>query len=298
VSDMYQLLVLPVAGVGRPLMCRTEEIRPHPAYAQLGVEPSTRKLSILAQRGVLAFQEPLIITQDRILVDGYARWRLAQVRQRGELLCVEHDWSPDKALIHLLQLHSRNEGLNDFVRVVLTLQLEPLLQERARANQQAGGQLKGSINLSEAVRLDVRDTLATIAGVSPCYISRIKKFLETSHRDVLEALRTGEIKINKAWRWSSASHAQQLESLLEFRSTRAIKSTIRKLISKHRSRQKPLDLRVDHLLNALSLLPHDDLCAVETHVIKSPGRMLFISNDLLQDMDRQFSFASVAHHVD
>jgi hypothetical protein len=115
---------------------------------------------------------------------------------------------------------------------------------------------------------------------------------------VLEALRTGEIKINKAWRWSSASHAQQLESLLEFRSTRAIKSTIRKLISKHRSRQKPLDLRVDHLLNALSLLPHDDLCAVETHVIKSPGRMLFISNDLLQDMDRQFSFASVAHHVD
>jgi hypothetical protein len=298
VSDMYQLPAPPVAGVGRPLMCRTEEIRPHPAYAQLGVEPSTRKLSILAQRGVLAFQEPLIITQDRILVDGYARWRLAQAQQRGELLCVEHDWSPDKALIHLLQLHSRNEGLIDFVRVVLTLQLEPLFQARARANQQAGGQLKGSIDLSEAVRLDVRDKLATIAGVSPCYISRVKKVQKTSHPDVLEALRTGEIKINKAWRWSSASHAKQLESLQEFRTKKAIKSTIRKLISKHRSRQKPLDLRADHLLSILSLLPHDDLCVVETHAIKSPGRMLFISNDLLEDLERQFSFASVAHHAD
>jgi hypothetical protein len=295
---MYQLLVLPVAGVGRPLICRTDEICPHPAYAQLGLAPSSRKLSILAQRGVLAFQEPLIITQDRILVDGYARWRLAQVRQRGELLCVEHDWSLDESLLQLLQLHSCNEGLNDFVRVVLTLQLEPLLQERARANQQAGGQLKGSINLSEAVRLDVRDTLATIAGVSPCYISRIKKFLETSHRDVLEALRTGEIKINKAWRWSSASHANQLENLQEFRAKKGIKSTIRRLVSKHRSRQRPLELRADHLLNALSSLPHDDLRSVEIHAIESPGRLLFVSNDLLRDLDRQFRFASVTQHAD
>jgi hypothetical protein len=37
---------------------------------------------------------------------------------------------------------------------------------------------------------------------------------------------------------------------------------------------------------------------VETHAIKSPGRMLFISNDLLEDLERQFSFASVAHHAD
>ncbi len=285
-------------ATGQPVWCTVEEIRPHPAYAQLGLAPSTRSLSVLADRGDAAFQQPLIITRDRILVDGYARLQLAKVQGRAQIQCLESDWSEDEALERLIYLHGPSDGLNVYVRIVLALALELALQAKAQANQQAGGHLKGSINLSEAEKVDVRDSLARIVGVSPAYISRVKKIRETAHPDVLAALQSGEIRIDRGWHICKSSRERQLKLLIEFRREKGIKGTIRKLIQKHRSPKKPSELRLDQTLTALAFLNETDQQAIPAYVVKLPQDAVFITKGLHDRLERQYRLATEPDHAD
>jgi len=46
------------------------------------------RLSALIPLGDLAFGERIVITQDRTIVDGYARVKLAQLKERQALPCI------------------------------------------------------------------------------------------------------------------------------------------------------------------------------------------------------------------
>ncbi len=59
---------------GQLVTCRLNELRPHPTYVRHHLTVPADQLSTLAERGDRAFLEPLAITQDRTIVDGYARW--------------------------------------------------------------------------------------------------------------------------------------------------------------------------------------------------------------------------------
>ena len=58
-------------------------------------------------------------------------------RQQGRttVTCIEYDLSEEEALHWLLQRHQRVECLNTFSRILLALDLEPWLQEKARTHQ-------------------------------------------------------------------------------------------------------------------------------------------------------------------
>ncbi len=288
----------PTLAGGQPVWCSIEEVRPHPAYARLGLAPSTRSLSVLADCGDAVFQQPLVITRDRILVDGYARLSLGKQQGRKLVMCLEYDWSEAEALEHLVQMHSRSDGLNDYVRIVLALALEPALQAKAQANQQAGGQLKGSINLSEAEKVDVRDCLAHIAGVSPAYISRVKTIRETAHPDVLAALQSGEIRIDRGWQICKSSRERQNKLLREFRGKKGIKGTIRKLVQGHRSPKKSSELRLGQILTALAFLDQADQQAIPVYVVKLHQEAVFITEGLLDPLKRQYMLAMESEHAD
>jgi hypothetical protein len=173
---------------------------------------SVSKLSALAQREHFAFQEPIEITRDGTIVDGYARVVLAQSFGQTEILCLEYDLSETEALRRLLQTHRDTKGFNAFQRIVLTLDLEPELHEQARLNQRAGGQHKGSSKLTKAERLDVRSKIAGIAGVSMGNVSKVKFLVTAAHTDVLSALRSGEISIHRAWTWSQKPLSEQQDA--------------------------------------------------------------------------------------
>ena len=117
--------------------------------------------------------------------------------------------------------------------VLLALDLEPCLQDRARANQQAGGQNKGSLRLTEAHRMDVRSEIAAIAGVSTGNVTKVKQLRETAHPRVELAVRNGEISIHKAWQWSRSSPEEPSRHLEEFQSHKGTNQTSRRLIQKH-----------------------------------------------------------------
>ena len=160
---------------------RPEELRPHPSYVRHRLSVPASRLSALAERGDLVFREPLAITQDNVILDGYALWELSRLQGRMTLQCVKYELTQTEALEWLLQNHRRSNGLNDFIRILLALDLEPLLQETARQNQRVGGQNKGSSTLPEADRLDVRSAIASTAGVSVGNVSKVKQWQALAH---------------------------------------------------------------------------------------------------------------------
>ena len=91
---------LPVAG--RFVTCRVDELRPHPSYARNRLTVPASQLSALAERGTRAFVEPLVITQDGTILDGYAQLELARRLGRAKLLCIAYDLTESEALRWLL----------------------------------------------------------------------------------------------------------------------------------------------------------------------------------------------------
>jgi hypothetical protein len=72
---------------------------------RLGLSVHAARLSALAFCSELAFREPIVITRDRTIVHGYARWKLAQQQHRTTLSCTEYDLTEEEALRELLRRH-------------------------------------------------------------------------------------------------------------------------------------------------------------------------------------------------
>jgi len=215
---------------------RVDELRPHPSYVRHRLSVSVSQLSALAALGSLAFREPIVVTRNGTIIDGHARFQLAQRQGRETLSCLEYDLTEEEALRWLIQSHRPSWGLNAFSRVLLVLDLEPFLQERARANQRIGGQYKGSSNLTEAQMVDSRSELAAAAGVSTGNIRKVEQLIEFAHPVIKQALKADEISIHLAWQWRRLSAQQQLEKLEDHRSRRGTNQTSRRLIQKHVAR--------------------------------------------------------------
>ena len=229
------------------LTCRVTELNPHPAYVRHHLAVPAHKLSALAERGDLAFREPLTITKGGTIIDGYGRWELARHQGRSTLPCLEYDLSLTEALQWILRTHQHSAGLNAFNRIMLALDLESSFQERARSNQRAGGKYKGSSNLTEAEKLDVRSEISAAAGASVGNVSEVKNLIMSAHSELLEALRSGEISIHRAYLWSQATPEEQKEQLWQHRTDNGIKRTIRHLVSRHRSKSAPPQPNIDHV---------------------------------------------------
>jgi hypothetical protein len=219
-----------------------DELRPHPSYVRHQLSVSSSQLSALAALGSLALREPIVVTHNLTIIDGYARFQLAQHQKWETLLCLEYDLTEEEALRWLIQGHRPSWGLNAFSRVLLVLDLEPLLQERASENQRIGGQHKGLSNLTEAQKVDCRSELAAAAGVSPGNIRKVKQLIESAHPVIKQALKAEEISIHLAWQWRRLPAQQQLEKFEEYRSRKGTNQTSRRLIQKHVARLSPPQL--------------------------------------------------------
>jgi hypothetical protein len=139
---------------------RLDELRPHPSYIRHHIAVPAAQFSALVELGDLALREPIDITADGTIIDGYARVKLARSKGRPTLPCRVHDLNQTEAAQYLLQKHLRLNGWNRFTRALVAIDLEPGFREKALSNQRAGGQNKGSSKLTEAERVDVRAKIA------------------------------------------------------------------------------------------------------------------------------------------
>jgi len=267
---------------------RVDELRPHPSYVKHQLSVPAFKISALDRLGDLAFQEPITITTDGIIIDGYARWELAKLRNLATIRCLAYQLTEDEALCYLLLKQRRSDGLNDFRRIELAFDLEPSIRENARANQQAGGRAKGSSTLTTAERVDRRKKIAQIADVSVGNVTKVRRILSHACSCVQQAVRSREISINVAERWSHESPAQQLENLRLRRIQRGIKKKAKELVMAHvrgLGQSKP-DLKIAEFLVLITRLvamsPEESnkLGPVAIGSVTVPGKGVFLTDEL------------------
>jgi hypothetical protein len=282
---------------GQLVVCLVDELRHHPSYSRhhLVVPPS--HLSALAELDDLVFLEPVVITRDRIIIDGYARRELARLKKRLTLPCIEYELTEAEALHWLLQKHRRSKGLNDYNRIQLALELEPWFRRRAQANQRFGGQSKGTSNLTEADRLDVRSEIAAAAGVSAGNVTKVKSLTVNAASEVLQALRSGDLSIHRASLWMKETQQKQCDMLRSHQSERGIRKTIRALISRHKPKGLSAVFGVGSLLHRLSTLSPDELSDISVFIAEKQGRTIYLTEELARALESPEKLEFTSHHI-
>ena len=219
----------PITGEIRQLA----DLIPHPDLVKHFKGYTTQELTTLSERGEAAFADPITITHENVIVEGYALWQLAIVQRRASLSCIVRQLDRETALLHLLDRNRGSKGIGDYARILMALELEPWFRDRAKSNQRTGGRYKGSTQLTEADRLDVRNEVARAAGVSAGNVTKVKQIQQSAVPQIREALLGGEIQINRAAVWSKFAPLTQERRLSDYRSERGIRRTITVLLRKH-----------------------------------------------------------------
>jgi hypothetical protein len=164
------------------------------------------------------------------------------------------------------------------------------LREKALQHQQAGGKSKGSSKLTEAEKVEVRKEIAVAAGVSVGTLSHALEVLKTGDPEILRALCNGEIKIDRAWRWSKESRSRQRENLMIYRRHRGMERVAERLVArqlkKRKSERPPPHRRktatLGEALSRLTALTPEILASLEVIFIKTPGPIIALSEDIAQ----------------
>jgi len=260
--------------------CNPQDLRPHPSYVRHGLAVSADKLSPLRARGELAFLEYVLITHHRIIIDGYAHWELAKELKRPILQCIEYDLTETEALQWLLHRHRRSAGLNHYSRIMLALDLEPELTEKARANKQIGGQQKGWSNLTKAEQVHVRSEIAKAAGVSAGNVTKVKQLIATCADELKEALSNGEISIHWAWKLRDKGLEDQQDALGRLRFEGGLRMDIRQRAARRYKRHSLKPQTANEIVSRLDNLGHEELQAIRMTVLKGLESEIFITEAL------------------
>jgi hypothetical protein len=256
--------------------------------------PSARELSAAITRQEQGHWDPVTISRERYILAGQAQWMIRQQRNESHIDCLQLDLSESEALLWLIERHKRSSSLNDFSRILLALELEPLFKERAASNRSRGGREKGSSDLTEADHVDVRSEIAKAAGVAVGNVSKAKKLISASCPELLEALREGEVSIHRASQWIDCGQKPK-DSLRLHRGRRGIRRDIRDLIARHRSSSTPPRERLDveRIAKAIVGMTPDKRKRVAIGKLAHPGWALVVSSDLLRALETQGEFDAI-----
>jgi hypothetical protein len=206
-------------------------LRPHRALEELGWTAGLDEFNDATTRLThTSATEPILITTNGTILSGFGLWRSAVLDGRLGINCSERLLNEEESLQFILTHHQRRTGWNDFIRIRLALTLEPHLQQRAVDNMRAGGRFKDSANLPEARHIDVREEIASVAGVCSRNVSDVKALLKVAHPRLIEALKDSTLRIYRATQFCKLPRAQQLEEFVRYSEERATNKVIRRSI--------------------------------------------------------------------
>ncbi len=236
---------------GRPVIRIPEQLHLHHALEELSLVGAVDGINEAARLKHQAILEPVLITTDGTVLAGFGRWQLALFEHWKEIECIEYPLSEEESLPFILTHHRARRGWNAFVRIRLALRLEPYYQQRALENMRAGGKYKGSASLPEVQRIDVRQEIASLAGVGARNVSNVKTILKVAHPRLIEALRNGTVTINTAMQLCKLPRTEQVEQFVRRSEERAIDKVIRRSLA--RPKQEEISPDVLTVLEALRL---------------------------------------------
>lgn len=115
-------------------------------------------------------------------------------------------------------------------------------------------------------------------------VSKVKQLVGIGHQELLEALRGSEVSIHRAWKWIMESPDRQIEALRTYRAEGGVNKSIRDLISRHKQNPMPSAPGLGSIVKRLSELEPDESNSVRVSVIRAPGKMIFLTEELIQSL--------------
>jgi hypothetical protein len=215
--------------VERPL----KELHLHPVLEKHGVLPLVKRLSEVAKSWDQYQMGPISTTCDGKVMKGLEEFDLARRKGMKKVRCLDYDLDAEEQIRWILDNNRKTEGLIDFLRIEIALELKPSLVERAQEHMRLGGSLKGLANLPKAQRINVRDELRKAANVAEHQVSRVEVLLRNAQPELLMALRSGEVSINRAWIWVTEHRDSQLDQLEQHRIMHGETKDIDGLLRRH-----------------------------------------------------------------
>jgi hypothetical protein len=238
-----------------------KQLRLHPAIARLNLASSLLELEQPKPANGVSGTVPILITANGTIISGFRDWQAALHDQCAAIECIEYCLSDDEALQFVLTNQRPRRFWNSFSRIRLALELDPYFQAKASANQSLGGKYKGSANLPEAARIEIRQEIARLAGVGPRNVSHVKTILEKAHPRLIDALQDGTVSIHRAVQLCNLSRFQQLEQLLSYAVERATSKVARQAVSQLR-----MERPGEHPIAMLK--------ALQEHAMRDPGSVV------------------------
>jgi hypothetical protein len=284
--DRYRIFALLDMSIRRQFVTyRVADLRLHPSYVRNGLTVSASQLSALVELGDQAFLDAVVITRERFVIDGYALLELARRQGLLTLLCIELDLNETEGLQWLLWKSRQSNVLNAFSRILLALDLQPALREKARSDRRACRQNKDLSKLTEAEGVDLRSDVAREAGVSTGNVTKVTQIMKTANPKLREGLRAGQIRIHKAWQWRHLSPEGQLRELELYLSQKGTNKLIRRLIRGHIAKRSPLPPNQPNLAELLKCRPlHEtgELASIKVVVVNAQENIAFLTKGALR----------------
>ena len=263
------------------------DLSPHPSLIRQQIMPSTQEVSLAVDRRSVGSREPLTVISEGLILAEVADFQVALRAGDTHLDCFVLSIANEDALLWIIRRHRRTAGISDFNRITLALELEPWFKAKALSNQRLGGHPKASSKLTEADRCDVRSELALAAGVSTGNVSKCKILIAEAYPELIEALRSGELSINKASALIK-DPAKQLEAFRLHKSGKGINRVIRVLQSNHlRGVPDVGELNLLRLAKALLDMAESSRSLVLVEQLSHRDHFVVVSSALLKTLQRQ-----------
>jgi hypothetical protein len=270
------------------------ELHAHPSWVKHNLGLSVTRLSAISASWNPSKLDPISVTRDGTILKGHEVCELARRMGFERVPCLEYNLDEQEALLWIIQHSRRDQDLNPYHRIVLALDYDPSFRERARENQRLGGQFKGSTTLPEAQAIDCRREIARLAGVSEGTLAKVRRLLQVGCPELLEALREEEVSIHRASVWLR-NPEKQLDELTLHRSLSGITNTINLLLRRHRVADPTGQLDIQRIGSALAAMDTERKTSVLIGTIKTSGKIILLSNELLQALESQGELQREAH---
>jgi len=156
-----------------------------------------------------------ILLWDGIIVDGHNRFYICMAHGIEFEVKDMHFVSRAEAKLWILENQLGRRNLTDAARIALALKKEGLLKSMAKERQTLGGKHKGKLMTKSSTASEesgtVRKSLAKEAGVGQGTLQRYAQIMEQGNPALIEAVKSGKLKIGTAHRMLPNQIEKQLK---------------------------------------------------------------------------------------
>ena len=174
----------------------SHELQVDPEFASIIPPLTPDEFSLLEQSIIYEGCRDAIIVWGNIIIDGHNRYRICTAHNIPYRTKPMDFASRNEAMLWMFQNQLARRNLNDFQRIEMARKFEEAVKTQAQQRMLAG---KSDPVVNSPQGSKSRDILGAMAGVSPQTYEHAVAVLDNATPEVIEAVRKGDISINKAY---------------------------------------------------------------------------------------------------